>query len=41
MWDLYYHGVKLNREPLTLDEANNQIGLIIINYGYRPEKKTN
>jgi hypothetical protein len=37
MKDLYYKGVKLNRKPLTLKQAEYEVGLIIINYGYKPE----
>jgi hypothetical protein len=37
MKDLYYQGVKLNKKPLTQKEAENEVGLIVINYGYRPE----
>lgn len=38
MYDLYYKGIKLNRFPLTSEEADNEIGLIIINYGYKAKK---
>jgi hypothetical protein len=40
-YDLFYKGVKLNNKPLTAEEADYEIGLIIINYGYRPEKIKN
>lgn len=39
LYNLYHLNVKLNRKPLTLKEAENQRGLCIINYGYRPEIK--
>ena len=35
-FNLYYKGVLLNKTPLTLQEAEYQQGLIIINYGYKP-----
>jgi hypothetical protein len=37
MKDLYYKGVKLNKKPLTQKQAENEVGLIIINHGYKPE----
>ena len=37
-YNLIYKQGKINKKPLTSAEADYQIGLIIINYGYRPEK---
>jgi hypothetical protein len=39
LYDLYFKDIKLNRKPLTLEQANNESGLIIINHGYKPEIK--
>lgn len=36
-YNLYHEKVKINNHPLTLKEAENQRGLCIINYGYRPD----
>lgn len=36
-FDLIYKGVKLNRKPMTKEQAQEEAGLIIINYGYKPE----
>jgi len=38
MFNLFYHNVKLNRNPLTEKEADREISSIIMNYGYRPTK---
>lgn len=38
MFNLFYQNVKLNKFPLTEKEADYEIGLIIINYGYKPNK---
>lgn len=35
-FNLYYKGILLNKTPLTLEEAQNEQGLIVINYGYKP-----
>jgi hypothetical protein len=37
-FNLFYQNVKLNKVPLTEKEADHEIGLIIINYGYKPAK---
>jgi hypothetical protein len=37
-FNLFYQNVKLNKVPLTEKEADYEIGLIIINYGYKPAK---
>lgn len=38
-YDLFYHGAKINKAPLTESKADNEIGLIVMNYGYKPEKR--
>jgi len=37
-FNLFYKNIKLNRVPLTEKEADNEIGLIVMNYGYKPAK---
>jgi hypothetical protein len=37
MYNLTYKGIKLNSKPLTAEQAKFEIGIIIMNYGYRPE----
>jgi hypothetical protein len=37
-FDLYYNNQKLNKSSLTSEQADYEISLIIINYGYKPEK---
>lgn len=41
LFDIYYGGVKLNTKTpsMTEKEADKYIGLVLINYGYKPEKK--
>ncbi len=41
LFNLCYKGVKLNLTPLTESKANHEIGIIIMNYGYKPEKHIN
>jgi hypothetical protein len=36
-YNLVYKGVVLNKKPLTKAKADNEAGLILINYGYRPK----
>ena len=38
MYNLIYKGILLNKKPLTEKEADNEIGLIICNYGYKAQK---
>ena len=38
MYNLIYNGILLNKKPLTEKEADNQIGLIICNHGYKAQK---
>lgn len=40
-YNLFYNGIQINKKPLTSEESDNEISLIIINYGYKPEKKEN
>ena len=37
-FNLFYKNIKLNRVPLTEKEADYEIGLIVMNYGYKPAK---
>jgi hypothetical protein len=37
-FDLYYNNQKLNKSLLTSEQADYEISLIIINYGYKPVK---
>jgi hypothetical protein len=37
-FNLFYKNIKLNRVPLTEKEADYEIGLIVMNYGYKPVK---
>lgn len=37
-FNLFYKNFKLNKFPLTEKEVDHQIGLIIMNYGYKPIK---
>lgn len=37
-YNLFYKGIQLNKKPLTSEDADNEISLIIMNYGYKPEK---
>lgn len=37
-FNLFYQNVQINKNPLTEKEADYQIGIIIMNYGYRPTK---
>jgi hypothetical protein len=39
LYNLYYKDVRLNSQPMTFEDAMYEIGLIIINYGYKPEIK--
>ena len=38
MCNLIYNGIVLNKKPLTEKQADSEIEIIIINYGYKPEK---
>ena len=41
LYNVYYGDLKLNTNtpPMTEKEADNYIGLVVINYGYKPEKR--
>ena len=36
---LVYKGVTISKSPISLEKAKHEQGLIIMNYGYKPEKK--
>lgn len=40
LFNLFFNGVKLNKKPLTEIQADNEIRSIIMNYGYKAEKKS-
>lgn len=37
-FNLFFKNIQLNKVPLTEKQADYEIGLIIMNYGYRPIK---
>jgi hypothetical protein len=37
LYNIVHEGVTLNKTPLSLAKAQEEVNLIIINYGYRPQ----
>jgi hypothetical protein len=37
--NLFFKDIKLNKYPLSSEDAENQISIIIMNYGYKPSKR--
>lgn len=37
LYNIMFKDIKLNKNPLSLEKAKYEVGLIIINYGYKPD----